>query len=116
MLKDGEKKRKKKIYTPTDLFRYPSIRFISIAICILSTFIYVLYYGPLMLMSKLSFSLYINALVVTASELITYPFSYFFIHKIPRQKIGYVLYGISGIAAFILIFILINLCETTDSS
>ena len=62
-----QKQAQSKMATPVDLFRYPSLRYISIAVCLLSTFIYILYYGPLMLISKLSFSLYINALVVTAS-------------------------------------------------
>jgi hypothetical protein len=29
-----------------------------------------------------------------------------------RQRMGYSLYGVSGIAAFILIFILIHLCDS----
>lgn len=83
----------------------------SIAVCLLSAFIYILYYGPLMLINKLSFSLYINALVVTVSELLTYPLSFFLIHRIRRQAIGILLYAICGATAFGLIFIIANLCE-----
>ena len=103
-------KHKHKIFSPIDLFRYSSIRFISVAVCSLSIFIYILYYGPLMLISKLSFSPYVNAFVVNISELVTYPISYFLIERIPRQKIGYILYAISGAASFSLIFIIGNLC------
>lgn len=93
-----------------DLFRYKSIRFISIAVCLLTLFICILYYGPLILIEKLSFNLYINALVVTSSELVTYPFSYFFIQKIKRQQIGIFLNVCCAISSFSLIFIIGNLC------
>lgn len=100
-----------RIYTPVDLFRYPSIRFISIAVCLLSLFIYILYYGPLMLISKLSFNMYINALVVTVSELVTYPLCFLLIHRIRRKLAGIVLYGVCGVSAFMLIFVIANLCQ-----
>lgn len=64
-----------------------------------------------MLINKFSFDIYTNALVITLSELITYPLSYFFIHKIPRKKIGMILYGISGAITFSLIFIIAAQCD-----
>ena len=57
----------KRIMTPIDLVRYKSIRKISILVCLVSFVLYALYYGPLMLLDKFNFNVYINALVLISS-------------------------------------------------
>jgi di/tricarboxylate transporter len=91
------------------------MRVISISICILGFSIYLLYYGPVILASKFSFTVYVNALVVTSSELVIYPFILMFIEKLPRKKTAIVLFSVCGVSSFALIFVVRFLCENSES-
>ena len=62
--------------SPLDLIKYKSIRKISIFVCFISLIQYALFYGPLNLIDKFDFNVYINGLVVSTSSLLTYPFIY----------------------------------------
>lgn len=100
-----------KLITPLSLINGSRMKIIFSCVCILSLSIYLLYYGPLILISKLSTNLYISALIVTISEVITFPFTYFYIHKMKRITLGKFMYGISGFSAFVLVFLIPNICE-----
>ena len=62
--------------SPLDLIKYKSIRKISIFVFLITFIAYALMYGPIMLIDKFDFNVYINGLVVTLSSLLTYPFVY----------------------------------------
>ena len=62
--------------SPLDLIKYKSIRKISIFVFLITFIAYALMYGPIMLIDKFDFNVYINGLVVSTSSLLTYPFIY----------------------------------------
>lgn len=94
----------KSTMTPLHLFIYPSIRKISIFVCLISFVIYALYYGPLMLIGNLGLNIYINAIVVVCSEIVIYPFFYFQIDKMARRKVGVLLFALCTVSSLVLVF------------
>jgi len=64
-----------------------------------------LYYAPLLLVDSFGFNFYVNGIVVNVSELLTYFLSYFTIARIRRKLISQILFGLSALFCFILIFL-----------
>ena len=91
--------------TLLDLFRFSSLRTITICLCLIDFAVIVLYYGPVLAIENIGFNIYISSLVVQISELVVYVPLYKFIHKFPRVTAGYVLLSLSGICCFILLFL-----------
>lgn len=83
----------------------------SIVICVVSFCIYLLYYGPLMLISKFSFSIYVNAAAVTFSELFVYPLLFLCINKMKRRAWNAWLFGGAGVLSGALILVVASQCE-----
>lgn len=92
--------------TIKDMFRYPSIRFTSIYICVLSFSIYMMYYGPLMLIEKYNLNMYVSALVITSSEIVLYPFLYFWVDRMNRRMWAKIFFGVDVVCAILLFFVL----------
>jgi len=53
--------------TPVDLFRFGSLRLITICLCFLSFSIYALYYGPVLVIGKIGFNIFVSSYVVQFS-------------------------------------------------
>ena len=68
-------------------------------------FITYLYMGPFIIVDKLGLNPFVSQIAMGASELISYPISFYFITKTPRIKSGYVFFGLSAIFTGILIFV-----------
>ncbi len=91
--------------TVLDMFKYPSIRFIWIYTCILSFSIYLMYYGPLMLLDQYNFNIYISSVILTLSDMIVYPILYKTIKNMKRKLWGKIFFSIAIACAVILLFI-----------
>jgi hypothetical protein len=58
-----------------------------------------------MLVDSFGFDFYLNGVLVNVSELLTYFLSYFTISRIPRKRISQLLFGLSAVFCFILVFL-----------
>lgn len=63
------------------------------------------YYGPILVIDKIGFDIFVSSYVVQFSELIVYIPLYLVVDRVPRQKAGMVLFGIAGLCASLLLFI-----------
>lgn len=91
--------------TPLDLWRFASLRLITLCMCFLSFALYALYYGPVLVIDKIGFNIYVSSYVVQFSELIVYIPLYFIVNKIKRQRSGLILFSVAAICASLLLFI-----------
>lgn len=91
--------------TPVDLCRFSSLRLTTICLCFLSFAVYALYYGPVLVIDKIGFNIFVSSYVVQFSELIVYIPLYVFVDKIPRVKAGIFLFSIAGFCSSLLLFI-----------
>ena len=64
-----------------------------------------------MLVSKFSFTIYVNAIAVTMSDLLMYPLCYFLIDRIPRRVFGKVLFVGAAVFSAMLIPVIYNECD-----
>lgn len=75
----------KKTFTYLDLFVFPSTRCITIWASLLFLTCNFLYLAPTMLFDQFGFDFYLNGVILNASELVTYIFSYIYITGLPRR-------------------------------
>ena len=68
-----------------DLFRFNSVRPLSISLGLIFTCIAFLYYAPVMLVNEFGFDFYLNGVLVNGCELVTYFYTYFYIEKMERR-------------------------------
>lgn len=52
---------------PTDLFRYKSLRYKAICLCIMFLLTTYLYYGPIFIVDRLGFNPYLSQVIVVMS-------------------------------------------------
>jgi hypothetical protein len=88
-----------------DLFKYPSLRFTTIAASLLSYLNLSMYYGPMIIISKIGFNIFVSSFALSISELLVYIPSYLYIEAISRKKVGIIVFLIAAISTGILIFI-----------
>ena len=87
------------------MFRFSSLRGVTIFLCLINFVVLSLYYGPVLSIESIGFNIYVSAVVVQLSELVVYFPLYKVIDKIPRLQAGLILFSINGICAFILLFL-----------
>ena len=100
-----EQKEFQGIITPLDLFKFPSLRKITISCSLVCFAIYGLYYGPVLIISQIGFDIYISSIIVQGSGLASFIPVYFLIETIPRRKSGFFFFAITLTSAVILIFV-----------
>lgn len=88
-----------------DLFRYSSLRMITLCSITLFFAANILYNAPLMLIDEFGFDFYLNGVILNVSELITYFFTFVFITHIPRKTLNITTSAVSFVCSFLLIFI-----------
>ncbi len=62
-----EDKQFQKLITPADLCRFASLRLVTGGLCFLSFSVYALYYGPVLVIDRIGFDIYISSYVVQFS-------------------------------------------------
>lgn len=92
-------------YYSLDLCRFASLRLTTICLCFISFAVNALYYGPVLVIDRIGFNIYVSSYVVQFSELIVYAPLYMVVDKVPRQKAGMILFSVAGLCASILLFI-----------
>jgi hypothetical protein len=88
-----------------DLFKYSSLRFTTIAACLLSYLNFSMYYGPMIIISKIGFNMFVSSFALSVSELLVYIPSYLYIEDISRKKAGLIVFLTATISTGVLIFV-----------
>lgn len=55
------------VITPLDLFRFPSLRTVTICSAIVSFTIYAMYYGPVLIIDEIGFDIYTSNIIIQLS-------------------------------------------------
>ena len=93
------------IITPYHLFKFKSLRKSTICCSLTFMFITYLYFGPIVIVDKLGINPFLSQIIISLSELLAYPFSFWFIQKLPRIKSGYICFALAILFNGILIFV-----------
>ena len=97
--------KKKRRFNIIDLFRFKSLRSITCILIPLQCTIIFSFYSPALMLAKFKLNIFVNGLVVSISEIISYPITYNMIMKSRRKYVAYTCFGISSVCALILVFI-----------
>jgi MFS transporter, putative metabolite:H+ symporter len=100
----GDSKTKEKRFSILDLFRFGSLRGMTLMLILLQCTIIFEFYAPALMLDKFKMNIFINGLVVGVSELISYPICYFLIMKSRRQFIAYGCFAATFVCSAILTF------------
>jgi hypothetical protein len=95
----------KKYFTFVDLFRYVSLRSMSMHLGLVAFSVGFLYYAPVMLIDSFGFDFYLNGVLLNFSELVTYAVSFFLIGDLKRRKLAIWMFT-AGLACSIVLFFL----------
>ena len=93
------------LLTYIDLFRYKSLRNITVSSMILFLSSSILFFMPLNLVTQFGFNFYLNGLIINLSELISFPFSLYFVRTLKRRTFVCRCLVVALIASFMLVFI-----------
>jgi MFS transporter, OCT family, solute carrier family 22 (organic cation transporter), member 4/5 len=96
---------KKRTFSILDLFRFKSLRFMTLILILLQCTIIFEFYAPALMLDQFNLSLFINGMVVGFSELISYPLCYVMITRIKRKHAAYGCFLMTLLCSVILIFI-----------
>lgn len=88
-----------------DVFRYASLRGVTIAQGLVSMATYLMYYGPTLIVSQFGFDIYTSETALNISDIIVYYPSMLIIDKIKRRKLCTILFLIATIVSGVLIFL-----------
>jgi hypothetical protein len=95
---------KHKIFTYVDLFRFASLRRVSLVSIVLFFFGSVLYFAPLALVAQFGFNFFLNGLIVHGSQLPTFFFSILGISYVKRKYLLNIFLLISLVCSVALTF------------
>ena len=99
-------------YTYLDLFRYKSLRWITISSCVLLLYLYMLYYTTQYSLGQLKGDIYVTALVVALCETGSLMILTYFIQDVPRKKYSIVM--LVACMIFGSMFFIVEYVETPD--
>lgn len=85
-----------------DLFRYPSLRWISISTGIIFLGIQTIYYSTTLNLGDVGFSKTINQVIFGVSEMMGYIGAEFVVYRLPRKKASYFGLGIASAMCLLL--------------
>lgn len=88
-----------------DLLRYASLRSRIIICCMISFVMFIMYYGPSLIIDSVGFNTYVTSFAINLSELIGYIPVYFTIEKVKRRTTIFWLFVVTVISSFVLIFV-----------
>lgn len=101
---EGEIHEKKHTFSVLDLFRYNSLRMMTLMLILLQCTIIFEFYAPALMLDQFKLDIFINGLVVGVSEIISYPICYYMITRIRRRSVAYVCYFLTFACSVVLIF------------
>jgi hypothetical protein len=103
--KEGkEEETDSKRFTFVDVFRYPSLRYLTLLLIILQITINFLFYAPTLMIADFEFDIFINNVIIGSASAGSYIFSYFAITRVKRKTMAVLSFILIFIFSFILIF------------
>ena len=94
-----------KKFTILDLFRYKSLRILTIILCLVDCVFYLQYLAPTLMLDQFDFDIFVNGVAVQSSQVLAGLFGLLTITKIPRRVSGCVSFGFIAVCAGVLIFV-----------
>lgn len=94
-----------KVSTFADVFRYASLRGVTIAQGLVSIATYLIYYGPTLIIGQFGFDIYTSNLVLNTADILTYYPLMLMIDKIRRRRTCMLLFFIATVLSAALIFL-----------
>ena len=95
----------KVVFTYLDLFRYPSLRIITICSVFLFFTNNFVYYSPLALVDEFGFNFFLNGVFLNVAQFITFLFGMVIITHVRRKVFFYATAVVAFLSAFALIFL-----------
>ena len=89
----------------SDVFRYKSLRGLSIRFGLISMATGLMYYGPTLIISRFGFDIYTSQTALNIADILNYFPMMVLIDKVYRRKCGMIQFGIATIISFALTFI-----------
>lgn len=100
--------------TPLDIFRYKSLRGLTIIMGIILMCVSMMYYGPTLIINQFGFDIYTSSTLLNFADLLTYYPLMLIIDKVKRTNCSSLLFAISTAISIVLIFVTVpsdcNLC------
>ena len=94
-----------KLSTPLDIFRYSSLRLITITQILIAMCTFMMYYGPILIIDQFGFDIYTSSTLLNLADLLCFVPLILIIDKIKRKKMCIILFGIAIVISGLLIFI-----------
>lgn len=88
-----------------DLFRYPSLRWMTIGSILIANTIFFLFYAPTLMIAQLDLDIFASGLIIGSSSLVAYPFCYFAITRVKRKVMALLSFGLVFVFSLVLVFI-----------
>ena len=104
-LLEASRKESQEKFTVRDLFKYPSLRMLTIMVVIMFCITMFMFFAPVLMIDRFKLNLFVNGGVNGISETIAYPFSYLLITRVQRRTLAYICFAISCVCSTILLFV-----------
>jgi hypothetical protein len=101
----AESQSQNKKFSGIDLFRYKSIRGLSIGLILLNISLGLQFFGPALILEEFQPNIFVNGIILGLSEFIAYPFCYFIISYTKRKTLAYWCFAVAAGCQFILMFV-----------
>ena len=102
-MQSGRSKGRK--FTILDLFRYKSLRMLTIVLVVMDCTLDLEYYTPTLMLDQFKFSIFINGLVIQSSLILASLLTSFLVYRFKRRIFNMVSYSVVMICALVLVFI-----------
>jgi len=96
---------KSKKFTFIDLFRYKSLRIMTITLIFVDCVFVLQYLTPTLMLNQFDFNVFVSGSVIEASQILVSIFGYLAIYRVPRRISGMISFTIIMICSIILVFI-----------
>ena len=95
----------KKVFSVIDLFRYKSLRMMTVILVIIDVTSDLIFFAPSLMIDQFNFNIYINGLVVQTGQFISGAISIYMITYAPRRLLAIVSFSVVMVCSFALIFL-----------
>ena len=87
------------------MFKFPSLRKITVFLTILQIAINFLFYAPTLMIADFQFSIFLNGVVLGLASLVSYLFSYLTVNKVNRKTMAVVCFAVIFVISIALVFV-----------
>ena len=101
--KSGDSQYQKR-FSVLDLFKFKSLRGMTLMLILLHCTIIFEFYAPALMLDKFKLDIFINGLVIGASEILSDPICYFLIMKTRRRLVAYACFAATFLCSAVLTF------------